>query len=204
MARIYDAPRVAIEENFHIWPNLTTVFRSWLIWTLPLGSFGVWFQCHSHTPIILHQLWPFWANLDLVVERRQLFLSMSMRRCFSLKFNNFGIIFAAARYMPQTSVKIAWHEPNDMPTALASSLIVIRRLFKIIYFTASIFSSVVEVLGRLDIFTAFFKPVLPQLNLCSAHSRLAKYHSQHFKYPCIFNFIFYTRLNTHSLIHFFE
>ena len=64
---------------------------------------------------------------------------MSMRSYFSSKFSNFGIIFAA------------WHGPNDMPTSLATSLIVIRRLTKIIFFIASMFSSVVDVLGRLGL-----------------------------------------------------
>ena len=36
--------------------------------------------------------------------------------------------------------KIAWHELNDMSTASATSLIVIRRLSKIILFTALMFS----------------------------------------------------------------
>ena len=56
----------------------------------------------------------------------------------------------------------------------------------------------------IDFFSAFLEPVIPQLNLCSTHSRLAKYHSQHFKCPCTFNLIFYAKLNTVSLIHFFE
>ena len=29
-----------------------------------IGMIGLWFEFHSHTPIIRHQLWPFWANLD--------------------------------------------------------------------------------------------------------------------------------------------
>ena len=74
--------------------------------------------------------------------------AMSMRHCFCSKFSNFGTIFAAARFMPKTSVKIAWHEPNDMPTSSATSLVVIRRLSKIIFFTASMFSLVVDVLER--------------------------------------------------------
>ena len=104
---------------------------------------------------------------------------MSMRHC------NFGTIYAAACFIPETSVKTAWHEP----TSPATSIVI--RLFKIIFFTASMFSSVVDVLERPG----------PQLNLCSAHSRLAKRHSQHFKCPCKFNLIFYTKLNTVSLIH---
>ena len=49
----------------------------------------------------------------------------------------------------------------------------------------------------IDVFSAFLKPVIPQLNLCSAHS----VHSPNFtlKCSCTFNFIFYTKLNTVSL-----
>ena len=70
-----------------------------------------------------------------------------MRRCFCSKFCNFGTIFAAAFFMLKHAY-IAWHETNNMPTSSATSLIVIRRLSKIISFTASMFSSLVEVLGR--------------------------------------------------------
>ena len=63
------------------------------------------------------------------------------------QFCNFETILAAARFMPFTSVKIALHVPDDMPTSSATSLIVIRRLIKIIFFTALMFSSVVDVLG---------------------------------------------------------
>ena len=44
-----------------------------------------------------------------------------------LKFCNFGTIFAAVCFMPKTSVKISWHEPNYMSTLSATSLIVIWR-----------------------------------------------------------------------------
>ena len=55
----------------------------------------------------------------------------------------------------------------------------------------------------IDKLSAFFKPVIPLLNLCSARCRLAKhFNSQHFKCSCTFNFIFYTNLNTFSLVHF--
>ena len=81
-----------------------------------------------------------------------------------------------------------------MPTSSANFLIVIRRLSKI---TASMLLSVV------DIFSAFLKPVIPELILCSVYSRLAKWHSQHFKYPGTFNLIFYTKLNIITLINFF-
>ena len=113
----------------------------------------------------------FWGNLECPWTS-----SISPEWCpwfsrwFYSKFSSFGTICAAARFMPKTSVKIAWHKPNDMPTSSATSLIVIRRLFKIISFTASMFSLVY------DIFSAFLQPVIPQLNLFSAHSRPAKRH----------------------------
>ena len=76
---------------------------------------GLWFQCHNHTPMIRHQLWAYWANLDgrwIVVN---ISWAMSMQRWFCSKFSNFGTIFAAARFMHKTLAKIAWHEPNGMP-----------------------------------------------------------------------------------------
>ena len=29
-----------------------------------IGMIGLWFQCSNHTPVIRHQLWHFWTNLD--------------------------------------------------------------------------------------------------------------------------------------------
>ena len=55
---------VAIEENseqnLHIWPNLAVL----ALLNASIGMIGLWFQYHSHTHIIRHQLWPFWANLN--------------------------------------------------------------------------------------------------------------------------------------------
>ena len=99
---------------------------------------------------------------------------------------DYGVVFIC--------LKIAWHETNNMPTSSATSLIVIWRLFKIIFFTALMFSLVVVLLEQ-DIFSAFLKPVIPQSNSFSAHSRLAKRYSQHFKCNCIFNFIFTQNLS---------
>ena len=124
--------------------------------------------------------------------------STSPKRCpcnviFCSKFSNIETILAASRFMPTTTTKIAWHEPNDMPSSSATSLIVIQRLSKIIFFTAS---SVVNVFGTsifIDIFSAFLKSVIPRLNLCYAYSRLAELRSQHIKCPWTFNLIFYTK-----------
>ena len=67
-----------------------------------------------------------------------------MRRFFA---QNLAILEQSS-LAPKTTPKIAWHESNDVPTASATSLIVIRQLFKIIFITASMISSVVEVLER--------------------------------------------------------
>ena len=87
---------------------------------------------------VFEQIW-------IVVERRQHLLNDVL---FCSKFRIFVIIFSAAHFMSKKFIKISWHELNDMATSSATSLIVIRQLFKIIFFTASMFSSVVDVLGR--------------------------------------------------------
>ena len=79
---------------------------------------------------IFKQIW-------IVVECRQHLLS---------EVNDFEKIFAAVCFMPKTFVKFTWHELNNMTSSLASSLIVIRRLSKIIFFTASMLSSIIDVL----------------------------------------------------------
>ena len=43
--------------------------------------------------------------------------------------------------MPEISVKIACHEANDISTSSATALIAIKRLSKIIFFTASMYES---------------------------------------------------------------
>ena len=93
-------------------------------------------------------------------------------------------------YVPETSVKIAWHQPNDMPTSSATSLTVIRRLSKIIFFTA--FKCFNRMLMCIDIFSSFLKPVISQLNLCSAHRRLANMPQPTFKILLNFFFFFCT------------
>ena len=77
--------------------------------------------------------------------------AISMRRCFRSKFSNFGTIFATASFMPKTFVRTAWHERNDMPTSSVIFLLVIQQLFKIIFFTATMFwmwMNVFDGLGR--------------------------------------------------------
>ena len=113
------------------------------------------------------------------------------------------------KVLRKTFVKITWHEPNDMPTSSATSVIVIRRLSKIIFFTASMFPSVFDVLKRaeraLSLTSSWPSLNLKQLNLCSAHSILAPNATVN-----ISNIlkhlisVFYTKLNIVSLNHFIE
>ena len=98
--------------------------------------------------------------------------AISMQRClFFSKFSNYGTFFAAASFMPKTSVKIVWHEPNDMPISLATSIILIRRLSKIIFinFIGYWHARATRTNTVTDIFSAFLTPVIQQLNLCSAY-----------------------------------
>ena len=50
------------EQNIHILPKLP--FSVLALLNAFIGGIGLWFQCYKHTPMICHQLWYFWANLD--------------------------------------------------------------------------------------------------------------------------------------------
>ena len=96
-----------------------------------------------------YQLWPFWANLD-----RRWTSSTSPRRCpcHVVFAQNLAILEKSSLSHVSClkhSLQFAWHEPNDMGISSATSLILIRRLSKIIFFAVSKFSSIVDVLGRL-------------------------------------------------------
>ena len=81
---------------------------------------GLWFQCHSYDHF---------EEIRIVVERRQHFLSDVFAK-------NLAILEQSSLphvLCPKISVKIAWHELNDMLISSAISVIVIRRLFKIIF-----------------------------------------------------------------------
>ena len=78
------------------------------------------------------------VRICIAAERHQHLLSDVHAMLFLLKISHFGIIFTAANFMPKISIKIAWHEPKNMPTSSATSLIVIWRLSKVIFVTALI------------------------------------------------------------------
>ena len=141
MARINDSPRHCYRRKQWAKPSHLTdleVFYSVLallgacIWKI-----GLWFQCYEHLPMLRHLFEHIW----IVVKR---ILNDIHSRCFCSKCSNFLKIFRS-----KTSIKIAWNKPNDMLSSLATSLILIRRLSKIIFFTASMFSTFVNVPGWL-------------------------------------------------------
>ena len=86
-------------------------------------TYGVFYSAKTMSPSYM--------CMCMVAERRQHLLSV-------VGFAQNFVILAIRHFMPKTSVKIAWHEPNDIPTSSATSLmlVVIRRLSKIIFFTA--------------------------------------------------------------------
>ena len=141
--------------------------------------------------MIHRQLWTFWANLD-----RHWMSSTSPERwpC------EVGFAKNLARFTPKTSVQnyLVWAERY-------ANIInyLIQRLSKIIFFTASIFSSVVDMIRRPERASpltssrsSLNRLYHTQLNLCSANSRPAK--RQHLKCPFTFNLNFYTKTNTVS------
>ena len=107
-----------------------------------LGIIELGFQCHSGPPKIYHQFWTFWVNLDRHwTSSVNISYVLSMRHCFCSKFKNFIAIFAVAHFMPKTSEKL-------LGRSRTTSLIVIRCLSKIIFFTDSmLFHQLLTCLG---------------------------------------------------------
>ena len=145
------------EQNIHFWPYLTYSFRSWLFWMLPFDWLGFGFNIIASYDLF-EQVW-------IVFEHRQHLLSDVHATLFCSKYSNFGTVFAAARFMSNTSVKNSWHRANDMPTSLATSLIVTidNENYILYHFFTIMLSSVVDVLRRLG--RAFSRPSLNQLYL---------------------------------------
>ena len=57
-----------------------------------IGIIGLWFQWHSHTPMIRLQLWPFRSKSESLLNVVNICWTMSMRCCICLKFSNFVAI----------------------------------------------------------------------------------------------------------------
>ena len=154
MARIHDAPRHCNRRKQ--WASrlteLDVLFSVLALLDVSIGVIGLWLQCHSHAPMIRHHLWPLGANLDILSD-----VHVSL-------------------FLPKTSIKIAWHEPNVMPTSSATSpnsdSTIIQNHF---LYCFNVFIGCWSVRATrasivIDIFSAFLKPVIPQLNLCSPNS----------------------------------
>lgn len=119
------------------------LFLMLAVLNVSIGMIELWFLCRSHTSMIRCQLWAFWANLGL---------SLAMFNSFwgpcDVVFAQNSTILEQSLLLYASSVKMAWHKPIDMLKSSATSLKRNRRLFKIIYFTASMFSSIFGVFGR--------------------------------------------------------
>ena len=111
-------------------------FRSWFL-------IGLWFQSHSHTPMIHYNLW-----LWIVVERRQHPLRDVHATFFLLKILQFCNILAEARLRAKTSVKVASHEPNYKHKII--SYLSIRPLSQIIFFPNSMLDRLLMCSGYQD------------------------------------------------------
>ena len=130
---------------------------------------------------------------------------MSMPCSLCLKFNNIGTIFAAAHFMPKTCVKISWHKPNDNDNIISNhsnnDSTIIRNNFLHCFnvFIGCWGARATSTSIVIGIFSAFLKPVSTTIELDSFNATVNISNVL-----CTFNLIFYTKLNTVSLIHLFE
>ena len=179
VTRNYDAPCHCNRKKRKCFTFNRTcrAFFHWNYWVLVSMS---QLYAHDSSPVMT-----FLSKSESSLNVVNISWAISMRRCLPSKFSNFGTIFAAARFMPKITIKIAWHDTNNMPTSETTSLIV---TFSSLLQCRSTRTSIV-----IDIFSAFLTPVILQLNLCSAHSRLVKCSSQHFKYSCALLISFFTQ-----------
>ena len=147
-ARVHDAPCYCNRRKQWAKPShlseLDVIFSVLVLLDASIGMIGLWFQHHSQTPMTHQELWYFWANLDCRSTSSTLFEQCPCKVVFAQSF----AILSQSWLMPKISVKIACHEPKNIPISSVTSLIVIRRLSKIIFFTAFMFSSIIDVLGR--------------------------------------------------------
>ena len=162
---------------------------------LSIGMIGLWFQCHSHTPIIRHQLRPFWANLD---RRWTLSISPEWYRCVVCFAQNLAILEQSLLpHVYASNIRkncLAWVElyANISSNHSSNSTIIRNQFlhcFNVLIGCWRVRANSTSIV--IDIFSAFLKPVIPQLNLCSAHNWLTKCHSQYNKWLCTFNFFFF-------------
>ena len=81
-------PSSIIHLSEHFFSNARNIsverfwYRQWLLYLLnrrktpAIGMIRPWFQCQRRTPMFRHQLWYFWANMDLRWPK-----SISPKRC---------------------------------------------------------------------------------------------------------------------------
>jgi len=107
------------------------------------------FQHHTHKPKSCLWWWHFFVNVSysfVVGDLHKL-------KCviFSLRSETLGINFAEILCIPKSSVKVAWHEPVDIPVSYATSWTAIHWFPWITSFTWAINVSVPEVEGWPDL-----------------------------------------------------
>ena len=138
-ASVFSNHRNTSEMRFLVSPTAPVFIFLLSPQSLQNGMMRPWFQCPDSSLVMT-----FLSKSGCSLNVLNIFWAVSMLHWFSSKLSNFGTIFAATRFMPKTFVRIASHEWNNMATSSETSLIVLRRLFKIIFFTASIISPIVE------------------------------------------------------------
>lgn len=110
--------------------------------------------------------------------------------------------YRAACFMSKRLEKIVWYKRTDMPTSSATSRIVIQRSFLTIFFTAT--QAAVAGIG-ISFFSAFYEKCLPLINTFFFHKVNWPNTTENILSELEpFVFVFHTKFNTHSLIHFFD
>ena len=114
-----------------------------------IGMIGLWFQCQSHTPMICHQLWPFWASLDRRWTSSKHILSDVHATFFFVQNSAFLEQSSLPHVSCQKNIRkncLAWAERygNIISSLSNGDSTIMQNSF----FTASMFSWVVDMLGR--------------------------------------------------------
>lgn len=96
----------------------------------------------------------FWVNLDRCSRHLT-----APGTILLVKMIHFWKKFSCRTFHAQNMEKNARHEPTNVATSLATSLLVIWRFSITIFFIASVFSSVVDVLGNPEFYNNRVRPI---------------------------------------------
>lgn len=139
-----------------------------------------------------------WETLDRCwLNFIQQFLNViSTRRCFWSKFNTQRCFHT---FYFQNIWKIGWHEPSDMSTSSTTSLVVIRRVYSIVWYLVGYPDRLVI----FKVFTILFETYIPYLNSCLTLETLQKTQSI-FRMQCCASFSFQAKVISNSWLNFFS